>query len=122
MENRLNSYRTCPKCGSVFDLTEFGTSDIPNTKKTILYINHLEWELKVEQMLKMSETIKSYLKTKTGIESLSQNGILGNQLDITGAEDVEIITRDDKKVIWVNVEGVCKLRICRIKKLRIGKR
>lgn len=40
-------------------------------------------------------------------------------LDITGAEHVEILIREDKKVIWVNVNGVCRLRVCRIETLEI---
>lgn len=35
-------------------------------------------------------------------------------LDITGAETVQIQVRKDRKVVWVNVDGVCRLRICRI--------
>ena len=38
-------------------------------------------------------------------------------LDITGAVVVQILTRKDKKVVWINVNGVCVLRICQIKKL-----
>lgn len=45
------------------------------------------------------------------------NTLLGSQLDITGADNVEIQIRRDSKVIWVNVQGVCVLRICQIKNL-----
>lgn len=38
-------------------------------------------------------------------------------LDITGAVVVQILVRKDKKVIWINVNGVCVLRVCQIKKL-----
>jgi hypothetical protein len=42
------------------------------------------------------------------------------QLDITApAEIVEVQIREDKKVIWVNVDGVCCLRICQIPKLKV---
>ena len=35
-------------------------------------------------------------------------------LDITGAENVQIqITRSEDRV-WVNVDGICRLRICQI--------
>jgi hypothetical protein len=38
-----------------------------------------------------------------------------NALDVTGPTgDVEVAIRDDGKVLWVNVGGVCLLRICRI--------
>ncbi len=35
--------------------------------------------------------------------------------DITGAESVQVQIRSDGKVIWVNVDGACVLRICRIR-------
>jgi len=35
-------------------------------------------------------------------------------LDITGANTVELQVRGDGKVVWVNVDGVCALRICRM--------
>jgi hypothetical protein len=47
---------------------------------------------------------------------------IGNLLDITGAEAVEIFIRDDGKVIWVNTERGCVLRICRIKHLTLDDR
>jgi len=37
--------------------------------------------------------------------------------DITGANIVEIKIRKDSKVIWVNTQDGCVLRICQIKKL-----
>lgn len=40
-------------------------------------------------------------------------------LDITQPEEVEVLVRADRKVLWVNVDGQCKLRICRIKNLTI---
>jgi hypothetical protein len=33
--------------------------------------------------------------------------------DITDAKEVEIIIRADSKVVWVNVDGHCVLRVCR---------
>lgn len=41
----------------------------------------------------------------------------GNMLDITGAKDVEIQVgqANNGKVIWINVDGICVLRVCRIK-------
>lgn len=47
------------------------------------------------------------------------DALLSAQLDITGADNVEIQIREDKKVIWVNVQGVCVLRICQIKNLAL---
>lgn len=39
---------------------------------------------------------------------------MGEQLDITGAKRVEVRVRDDGCVVWVNVDGLCRLRVCRI--------
>ena len=40
-------------------------------------------------------------------------------IDITAPQDVEIVIRHDASVIWVNVDGACVLRICRIPVLRL---
>jgi hypothetical protein len=40
-------------------------------------------------------------------------------MDITAPSSVEIKIRSDGKVVWVNVNGICKLRCCRIGKLII---
>jgi hypothetical protein len=41
----------------------------------------------------------------------------GGMLDITGAQDLEIQIAEAKsgQVIWINVDGMCALRVCRIK-------
>jgi len=43
----------------------------------------------------------------------------GNMLDITADTNavVETDIRSDGKVLWVNVNGICVLRICRISQL-----
>jgi hypothetical protein len=46
--------------------------------------------------------------------------VIDATIDIAGAEHVEVLVRDDGKNVWVNVDGVCKLRICRIKNLKIN--
>lgn len=33
---------------------------------------------------------------------------------------VEVLIRKDKKVIWINVNGVCKFRACKIKELIVN--
>lgn len=35
--------------------------------------------------------------------------------DITAPEIVEIQIRSDGKVVWVNVDGICRLRACQVK-------
>lgn len=42
-------------------------------------------------------------------------GLMNNALDITGAELVDVSWQDG--VLWVNVNGICVLRVCRIRKL-----
>jgi len=39
--------------------------------------------------------------------------------DIMGVEDVEILTDKKRGVIWVNVNEVCVLRICRISNIEV---
>lgn len=38
-------------------------------------------------------------------------------LDVTAPEIVEIVVRDDQKVLWINIDGKCALRACRIENL-----
>lgn len=49
--------------------------------------------------------------------SLSDDQATGPQLDITAPDNVEVLLREDGKVLWVNVDGVCRLRICRVEKI-----
>ena len=37
------------------------------------------------------------------------------QLDITGPELVDVQVDTDKGILWINVDGFCALRICRVK-------
>lgn len=45
--------------------------------------------------------------------------LLEKSIDVTGAEYCEIRIRDDGTVIWVNVDGICVCRICRIENLSV---
>lgn len=40
-------------------------------------------------------------------------------MDITHPEGVQVQLRDDNKVLWVNVNGICRLRCCEIQHLDI---
>ena len=40
--------------------------------------------------------------------------------DITGPEAVEVRIRRDGKVVWLNVDGQCVFRVCRIKQLVVN--
>lgn len=60
------------------------------------------------------------MTTKTVDENgnkISGSSYDGQMLDITGPELCEIQVRQDGKVIWVNVDGRCVLRVCQIEKL-----
>jgi hypothetical protein len=35
-------------------------------------------------------------------------------LDLTGAKLVEVEVSKDRRVLWVNVDGLCRLRVCQI--------
>lgn len=38
-------------------------------------------------------------------------------IDIMAPSTVSIEIRDDAKVVWVNIDGVCELRVCGVKKI-----
>jgi predicted DNA-binding protein len=38
-------------------------------------------------------------------------------LDITAPQVVEMSVRQDGKVVWVNVDGICRFRACQIEQL-----
>lgn len=38
----------------------------------------------------------------------------GEMTDLTGAHNVEVRIRADGKVMWINIDDVCRLRICQI--------
>jgi hypothetical protein len=49
------------------------------------------------------------------IEIVPGLGPMGPMIDITEPNaDIEFLVKNDKQVVWVNVGGVCRLRICRI--------
>lgn len=43
-------------------------------------------------------------------------------IDLTGPRVVEVSVRQDGKVIWINVDGICRLRACQIETLIIEDR
>ena len=47
--------------------------------------------------------------------------LLNMALDITAPKYiVEVQTREDGSVLWINVDGVCVLRICKIPELHVN--
>lgn len=45
--------------------------------------------------------------------------LMDTQVNITGAQIVHVEKRADGKVLWVNVNGICVLRVCNIGKLTV---
>jgi hypothetical protein len=43
-------------------------------------------------------------------------------IDITAPDVVEVSIREDGTVIWINVDGICKLRVCQIPNLVVDDR
>ena len=41
-------------------------------------------------------------------------------VDIAEAETVEVLIRADGSVVWINVDGLCRLRACRVKNIVIN--
>lgn len=39
--------------------------------------------------------------------------------DIAGAETVELQIRNDGKVVWINIDGICRFRVQRFEQLLI---
>ena len=39
----------------------------------------------------------------------------GHQLDLTAPDVVQVQMNEEQTVLWVNVDGVCALRICQMK-------
>ena len=52
-------------------------------------------------------------------KSVSQESKELTMLDITKPKFVEIDIRNDGKVVWINIDGICRLRACRIGKDRL---
>lgn len=40
-----------------------------------------------------------------------------HMIDVTGPEHLEIVIREDGVIVWINIDGMCAFRACRIKEL-----
>lgn len=40
-------------------------------------------------------------------------------LDVSHPKEIEVLIRADGKILWINVDGVCLLRACKIKHINI---
>jgi hypothetical protein len=54
-----------------------------------------------------------------GMLNPTMKELVDAQLDITAVDGVELLTDKARGVIWVNVDGVCLLRICRIGEITV---
>lgn len=61
--------------------------------------------------------MKSLMASSTDMETLEK--LEEAKLDITGAAFVQVQARHDNEVLWINVNGVCVLRICLIQELEL---
>lgn len=53
------------------------------------------------------------------IDEYTMDLLVDAHLDVTGAANVEVTWNAAKTILWVNVNGVCLLRICQIKELQL---
>lgn len=51
---------------------------------------------------------------KTTISNIQASATDATQLDVTAPDAVEVMIRQDGRVVWVNVNGVCMFRACQI--------
>lgn len=59
------------------------------------------------------------LKADDPANDAQTKALLDAALDITGAKQVQVQVSRDGTVLWVNVNGVCALRACRIETLEM---
>jgi hypothetical protein len=45
--------------------------------------------------------------------------VVAAEMDVAGPEAVEVEVRADGTVIWVNVDGICRFRACRVGRLTV---
>lgn len=60
-----------------------------------------------------------HLKADDPANDAQMTALLDAALDITGAKQVQVQVSRDGTVLWVNVNGVCALRVCRIERLEM---
>ncbi len=73
---------------------------------------------------KLWETVQARIKEATDKDKDELMEVIKGvtnpeMIDITAPSHVEIKIRGDGKVLWVNVDGICKLRVCQIKELEL---
>jgi|GEM_PF-6770842 len=61
--------------------------------------------------------------TAAEVNETSNRQLLNSHVDVTGAEVVEVSYSRDaagRSVLWLNVNGICLVRVCRINTLMIN--
>lgn len=53
------------------------------------------------------------------LDGVTVQNVMDHHTDVTGAYEVEIQTDRHRGIIWVNINGICLLRVCRIRTLKI---
>ncbi len=59
-------------------------------------------------------------RTKTDTDWPAQIDV--HMWDIAGANVVEVSIKEDGKVVWINLDGKCILRVCRVKNMVVDDR
>jgi hypothetical protein len=63
-----------------------------------------------------------FIKELEAVVAAENIRLAGQFVDITAPDQVEVEIRADGSVLWVHVEGITKLRLCRIQNLTITDR
>ncbi len=74
-----------------------------------------------EHLMKMVNTMITEASAKAKDEIMEVIKIATNDqvIDITAPSHVEVKIRGDGKVVWVNVDGICKFRACQVKEFKL---
>jgi hypothetical protein len=63
----------------------------------------------------ISKAVEKGRSRKEGLEKGGSSRL--DTIDLTQPDVVQILISRDGKTVWVNIDGVCRLRVCKIKKL-----
>jgi hypothetical protein len=98
----------CPKCGDILATQDWEWSKERNIQvHTPLYKSDPGYMHR--RCLNCNYQMRRKNRTKKDMEIK-----VTEMLDINGPEQVEVLLRADHKVLWVNIEGICRLRVCNI--------
>jgi hypothetical protein len=66
-------------------------------------------------VLNFSREIRMKALIADKVDNDTMDTLVAAHLDVTGAANVEVLWNESETILWVNVNGVCLLRICQIK-------